>query len=726
MRPLPVLLIAPFILALSVQPAGAGSTQEPCTPRIESVVPSTVFVGERVVVRGTCLTSDFGDGKIRLSLGEAPVTIISASETEIVADVNSRDPADALTLASGADKTSVQFEVRNWIEPPVDEFRAGVIEVQMKPGADINDVATQLGGQDMEPIFAGWDFPELQGWWRLHVEGDTIIRVREWAAHPDVLWAQPDIVAQAELTSPPDDPCYPGPTPPSCDVIQYTHPITGVVHGDDGQWGIQRIAAEEAWPIERGDPSIRIAVMDQAIDTGSGELHAEIGSRVVVARDFTGSGLAPHTDHGTRVAGVAAASTDNSLGVAGVAPDVSIVSYKVFGPCCPMLAQDWELALLYAISDEADVVNMSFRGFGYDALTETVINAAHNNGIVLVAATGNDGKDMDTPDVFYFPAEYNHVIAVAATDQSDERPDWSNYGSAVDLGAPGEDIMSTNWSQGGGGFFGVCAGATYCADSGTSFSAPMVSGVAALLASRGFYGCEIVETLTGTDQFGDPISADPITWSGGGVGRLNAQKALEWWGGGPIVSDTVWPDGAIIHEEGSSDRYVNNGGLMQLVTGFDERNDQCVPPAVFNAIGDSDGDGWINGVDNCPSWPNAGQQLPPWFVPVGDSDCDGYPDTVQVGSHAPESFLGTDPASHCAADTVANNEPPPDAWPLDFDDNRLIDNGDVLRYNLPFGAIGPEGPDTLYKQRLDLNADNIIDLGDVLQFNLTWGSSCVP
>ena len=115
--------------------------------------------------------------------------------------------------------------------------------------------------------------------------------------------------------------------------------------------------------------------------------------------------------------------------------------------------------------------------------------------------------------------------------------------------------------------------------------------------------------------------------------------------------------------------------------------------------------------------------MPPWPVPSGDSDCDGYPDTVQAGSRAPESFIGTDAVTHCAATLATDDEPLPDAWPLDFDDNRVINLGDTLKYNLPFLSSAPGPP---YTQRLDLNADNVINLGDVLQFNLVFGLSCVP
>ena len=115
--------------------------------------------------------------------------------------------------------------------------------------------------------------------------------------------------------------------------------------------------------------------------------------------------------------------------------------------------------------------------------------------------------------------------------------------------------------------------------------------------------------------------------------------------------------------------------------------------------------------------------MPPWPVPSGDSDCDGYPDTVQAGSRAPESFIGTDAVTHCAATLATNDEPLPDAWPLDFDDNRVINLGDILAYNLPFLSSAPGPP---YTQRLDLNADNVLNLGDLLQFNLVFLKSCVP
>ncbi len=707
--------VALFLVVVSL-PTARTSSNTSCEPVIEDVTPASVFVGETIVISGTCLSEGLAGDGVTVSLGDAPIVVTAASATEIVGQVNTPDISDIVTLKTSAGEAEAALDVKNWIEPPESVFNAGVIEVKLKAGATIEQLIAELGGHGPEFIFEGWDFPELAGWWRVQVDGDTITRVREWADHPDVEWSQPDVVIPMTFNDVPNDPCYPDPTPPSCDTFQYTS--GGIIHGDNGQWGLQRIAAEGAWPIESGDASVRLAVIDSGMDIGIGEeLYDEIGARVVVSRDLTDTGIVPFHSHGTRVAGVAAASTDNGLGVAGVAPEVSVVSYKVLNQY-GLFVDEWYLALLFAIADGVDVVNMSFGYEGdedgaYDMLGQVVVQAAHNNGIVLVASAGNSGDDLDAPGLFIAPAEYNHVLTVAATGDNDERGQFadppnpvesSNYGSAVEISAPGVDIMSTNWTLQGS--------PPYRASSGTSFSAPMVAGVGALLASRGFYACETVETLTGLDQFGNAISADPITWQGGGVGRLNAQKALEWWGGGPIVSDTVWPDGAVIHEEGSSDRYVNNGGVMQLVTGgFDERNDQCIPPAVFNAIGDSDGDGWINGADNCPSWPNADQQLPPWTVPANDPDCDGW-------TSATEDFIGTNASNHCAADDTADNEPLPDAWPPDFDDNQWVNIADILKFKPVFGSPSA-------RHDLDASGGNI-NIVDVQKMQPWFGKQCDP
>lgn len=104
-----------------------------------------------------------------------------------------------------------------------------------------------------------------------------------------------------------------------------------------------------------------------------------------------------------------------------------------------------------------------------------------------------------------------------------------------------------------------------------------------------------------------------------------------------------------------------------------------------------------------------------WLTPVGDNDCDGFTD-------ANEAFLGTDAAQRCSATSGANNEPTPDRWPIDFDDNQLASLTDVTQYSSRFGAIGPNPP---YAVRFDFNQDNRITLVDVTKFSGFFGRRCV-
>jgi hypothetical protein len=119
---------------------------------------------------------------------------------------------------------------------------------------------------------------------------------------------------------------------------------------------------------------------------------------------------------------------------------------------------------------------------------------------------------------------------------------------------------------------------------------------------------------------------------------------------------------------------------------------------------DADGDGVLDATDNCPAWPNPGQALPPWNVPAGDGDCDGY--TV-----AAETFLGTGAAAHCASSPATADEPDPDAWPLDFDDDQVATTLDLGVYA---SRLNTTTADQEYLVRADLSLDgaiNTLDLG---------------
>jgi hypothetical protein len=139
-------------------------------------------------------------------------------------------------------------------------------------------------------------------------------------------------------------------------------------------------------------------------------------------------------------------------------------------------------------------------------------------------------------------------------------------------------------------------------------------------------------------------------------------------------------------------------------------------PDIADA-GDTDGDGIVDNADACPQFATS------WPVPAGDSDCDGYPDAVKVGARGAESAIGTRVGSPCATTSAVNDEPLADDWPVDMNDNQLVNGADVLAYNPLFGSHAPGPP---YNARFDLNTDNVINGADILAFNAFFGKRCAP
>jgi hypothetical protein len=129
---------------------------------------------------------------------------------------------------------------------------------------------------------------------------------------------------------------------------------------------------------------------------------------------------------------------------------------------------------------------------------------------------------------------------------------------------------------------------------------------------------------------------------------------------------------------------------------------------------DADGDGISAEIDNCQAWPNASQEVPSWPVPTGDDDCDG-------STSADEYFIGTEAAQHCAATSAPNDEPLPDAWPVDFNDDQRANISDVTRFSSKFNSMAPGPP---YDVRFDFNSDGRINISDVTRFSQFFNKSC--
>ncbi len=247
------------------------------------------------------------------------------------------------------------------------------------------------------------------------------------------------------------------------------------------QWAYSHIQAESAWDIERGESFVTVATIDTGVDLA----HPELTPALDLTRDydFVSDDDAANdlNGHGTHVAGIIAAASDNATGVAGTAPGVKVVPIKVIGRYSGSNA-DFVDGLYYAADLGVDVVNMSLGttaadlGAGGVALMQEAVDYAYSKGVVMVAAAGNESNT----DVYY-PGACDHVICVSATDQTDTLASYSNYGSPIDITAPGggstaaTGILSTYTS---GGLH------TYVYMSGTSMASPFVAATAALLKSH--------------------------------------------------------------------------------------------------------------------------------------------------------------------------------------------------------------------------------------------------
>jgi subtilisin family serine protease len=217
-----------------------------------------------------------------------------------------------------------------------------------------------------------------------------------------------------------------------------------------------------------GNHEVKVAVIDSGVDYK----HPELKSQVLPPYNAATPANTSFSDpHGTHVAGIIAATKDNGFGGHGIFPTAKILPIDVFNG--KQTANDFVIAqgILYAIEQNADVINMSLGGYGESPLIQEAVKKAIDKGITIVAAAGNESTDQ-----YSFPASFEGVISVGSTNERNKLSSYSNYGPSVDLVAPGEDIYSTVYDQ--------KKGSSFTAFSGTSMASPVVAGVAALLKSK--------------------------------------------------------------------------------------------------------------------------------------------------------------------------------------------------------------------------------------------------
>ena len=311
------------------------------------------------------------------------------------------------------------------------------------------------------------------------------------------------------------------------------------------QHDLPLIGVPGAWTLTTGAPSVVIGLLD----TGYERTHPDLAAIPVVAPFNTRTGTTSITDvygHGTHVAGTIAAQTNNGMGVAGIAPGITMMPVKVMDNNGQGYWSDFLEGVDWARTHGASIINLSLGGTltsSQAAAFQPTFDAAYNAGVVVVAAAGNNNRN----EAFY-PASFGHVISVAATTNSDTKASFSNYGPAVDLAAPGYNIYSTY------------PGGTYKLMSGTSMATPHVVGLAALIRSyHPSYTVDEVETAMEINavDLGTPGRDDYF-----GYGRIQADQAVAW------VAPDLTPPVAALTVPGAG--ATNASEFVHPVVGFSE------------------------------------------------------------------------------------------------------------------------------------------------------------
>jgi len=292
------------------------------------------------------------------------------------------------------------------------------------------------------------------------------------------------------------------------------------------QWNMNKIQAPQAWNRTLGSAQTKIAILD----TGVSVSHPDLAGKVIKSKDFveSASGSDDRWGHGTNVAGLAAAATNNSKGVAGVGYNAVLLNGKVLDDTGSGSVFSLIDGVYWAVDNGATVISMSLSGgdscdpnpledlfdTGVNELRDA-LNYAWSQNVVLVAAASNDGNTTK-----HWPAACPNVLAVANTDQNDNKVASSSYGTWVDVAAPGANVWSPAAPLGVTCVGGRIGDYAFCG--GTSSATPQVAGLASLVqASCGQIGAQaVVDRITSS---ADKITGTGTFWQ---HGRINAVKAV--------------------------------------------------------------------------------------------------------------------------------------------------------------------------------------------------------
>jgi len=470
----------------------------------------------------------------------------------------------------------VEFNLRNGGHKVEKRYIPGIAIVKFKEGYknflglkkveidEFNNVAGQLGITSVEPMF-----PEKVGKSLKKGEIDLgLIYLVRFSEMMDV-----DLVVSklSRLSS-----------------VEYAEPhyiykpnfIPSDPYFQTYQWYLRKVQLPSAWDITQGDTNVVIGIVDTGVDLDHPDLAGNIwrnwreipnngidddGNGYVddfIGWDFGGKdnfnndrGKQDNDPsekkpvHGTHVAGIASAVTNNGIGVAGAGFKCKIMAVKVSidNDNENLIYYGYE-GIVYAVDNGAKVINCSWGGGGGSRFEQEIINYATSKGALVVAAAGNGRSDE-----FHSPSGYKYVLSVASVDSNDVKAGYSNFGETIDVCAPG-GVFSVD-----GGIYNTWYNDTYESLTGTSMASPLVAGIAGLVMAKfpGLSPLQVAEKIR--------VSADPIDDKNPyyryqlGFGRVNAYRALT------ISSPAVrFEDFFVDDSLGNKDGAIDPGEVIQI------------------------------------------------------------------------------------------------------------------------------------------------------------------
>ncbi|MEU5595989.1 type VII secretion-associated serine protease mycosin [Streptomyces sp. NPDC020298] len=327
-------------------------------------------------------------------------------------------------------------------------------------------------------------------------------------------------------------------------------------------WSLQRVLLDELWQGTNKGRGVRVAVIDTGVDDKNPQLRAVVDK--ADGRDFLtkGKGGDPTDDqvgHGTKVAGIIAARPRSGTGFVGLAPNATIIPIRQNDADQSGDSDTMAAAINYAVTQRADVINISqdtTKPLSATSALAQAVRKAIGAGVVVVASAGNDGLDGKVKNTY--PAAFDGVLAVASSDRNNERATFSQAGTFVGVAAPGVDIVST--VPGGG----------QCTDNGTSFSAPFVAGVAALLKEKypHWTPAQIITRIEQTAERSVNGHDDYVGW-----GVVDPVRAIQ-------ESDTEDPPSSPTPDPGLSKAPAPDVARFSLAETAEERNQRYATYAL--------------------------------------------------------------------------------------------------------------------------------------------------